>query len=322
MKKHTQQQLIAALRRHRRFLITTHVNPDPDAICSQLALAFFLRSQGKQVILINEKKVPQRFHFLPGAQDIASLRKKPKARFDAAVVIDCGDLDRIGSVRRMIGDHHAVINIDHHITNHVFGDVNYINTAASSTAEIVYGILRKSGFAFDRKVALLLYTGILTDTGSFRYENTTAYTHRVVSRLIPYGFSTVELYSRLYESIPLHDLKMFSKVVNTFEPMERGRVICLELHKKIVKEFSKEFDLRDKLFRYLRAIKGVEVIVIFTEMGARRTRVNLRSQGSFDVAPIAFHFNGGGHRRASGCLVDRSMTEARRLVLKEIKKAL
>jgi len=322
MRKHSLRQLIQALNGNRRFLITTHVNPDPDALCSQLAMAAFLRSIGKRVFSINEQDLPERFHFLPGSHRIRPFRNEPKIAFDAAVIIDCGDLDRIGSVQKLIKDKHTIINIDHHVTNHIFGDINYVRTSASSTAEMIYGILHKARFAFDHDVALLLYVGILTDTGSFRYENTTAHTHRVVSRLIPYGFSVSDLYSRLYESIPLHDLEIFTRVVNTFEPLYQGRVIYLELHKKIVQKFSKEFDLRDKIFRYLRAIKGVEVIVILTEMTTRQTRVNFRSQGSFDVAPIAFHFNGGGHRRASGCIVQQPLAQTRQQVLTEIKKAL
>ncbi len=322
MRQHTYKQLIQAFEKNQHFLITTHVNPDPDALCSQLALGAYLRSRGKRVTLIHDQSIPQRFRFFPGAGMIRSYRGRPRARFDAAVIVDCGDLDRIGLVRKWIQDRHTVINIDHHITNHLFGDINYVQPRASSTAEMIYGILARQRFGFDRDVAMLLYIGILTDTGSFRYDNTTAYTHRVVSRLMSHGFSVSELYSRLYESIPLKDLAIFTDVVNSFEPMCRGRLIYLALPKKTVRAFSKEFDLRDKIFRYLRAIKGVEVIVILTEIGRGKTRVNLRSQGTFDVAPIAFRFNGGGHQRASGCLVDRPLNETRRLVLKEIKKIL
>ena len=175
-------------------------------------------------------------------------------------------------------------------------------------------------FPLTKDLAMLLYMGIMTDTGSFRYDNTSSYTHKAISELMQFDIEVSELYRKLYEAIPLNDLIYFSKVVNSFEPLCKGFVICLELRRSVVKKFSESFDLRDKIFRYLRAINGVEVIVILTEVTKNKTRVNFRSQEKIDVAQVAFKFDGGGHSRASGCVVYHGLREARQKVLRQIKK--
>jgi phosphoesterase RecJ-like protein len=138
--------------------------------------------------------------------------------------------------------------------------------------------------------------------------------------LLQFRVPVSDLYRRLYESIPFSDLKYFSQVVNGIQPLFGGKIICLELSRMVVKKFSQDFDLRDKIFNYLRAIKGVEVLVILTEQGKNKTRVNFRSQGRFNVAQLAARFHGGGHRKASGCLLEHSMTKTKQKVLDEIQK--
>ena len=177
-------------------------------------------------------------------------------------------------------------------------------------------------FDIDRDLALLLYLGIMTDTGSFRDESTTAKTHRVAAKLIDKGLCVQEIFNKVYETVPFKDLKYFTEIVSAFDALDQGQIICVELPKKVLKNFSKDFDLRDKVFRYLRAIKGVEVLVIFTEEARGKTRVNFRSLSRVDVATIASQFGGGGHSRASGCLVEASIRGARQKVLRVVRKAL
>jgi len=298
------------------------VNPDPDGLASQLALALYLKALGKKVYILNEEELPQRFHFMPGAKMIKRFQADQKAKVEVALIVDCGDLDRIGALKKLAQEAEILINIDHHITNDHFGDLNMVEPHASSTAEVIYDLFKQAKFSLTRDIALLLYLGIMTDTGSFRYDNTTGRTHEIISQLMQHDFSVGEMYKKLYETIPLNDLKYFTKVVNDFEPLYGGKVICLELYQSMLKRFSEAFDLRDKIFTYLRAIQGVEVIVIFTELDQEKTRVNLRSQGQVDVAKIAYHFDGGGHSRASGCLVFDNIKKARQKVLKKIRRAL
>lgn len=313
------KKILTALKQYKRFLISTHVNPDPDGIGSELAVAYYLKSLGKTVTVVNEEPVPERFLFMPGARHVKSLASVRRQSYDAAVIVDCGDLNRIGKVQSLLGPQTTVINIDHHVTNDRFGAVNLVDPGASSTAEIIFTLLRRARFVLTKDVATLLYIGIMTDTGAFRYENTTTYTHQVVSQLLPFGFSVSALYQKLYETIPLQDLKNFTGLVSRFDSLLGGRVIFLDLSKDMVKKFSENFDLRDKIFRYLRAIEGVEVLVIFTEYASKATRINFRSQGKVDVARLASAFNGGGHPRASGGMLSCAMPEARRKVLARLR---
>jgi phosphoesterase RecJ-like protein len=304
------------------FLVTTHVNPDPDALASQIAFTRYLLALGKKVYAVNAESVPERFRFFPGSRLIREAAGARRMSFAAAVIVDCGDFDRIGAVKDLIPEGTVLINIDHHITNTGFGDWNCVDPEASSTAEVIFDVLSQDGFPLNRPMATLLYLGIMTDTGSFRYDNTTPHTHEVVARLMRHDIPVSRLYRKLYETVPLRDLKNFTKLVSAFDSLFDDRVICVNLKKTMIGKFSEEFDLRDKIFRYLREIKGVEVLVILTETAKNTTRVNLRSQGKVDVAKLAYQFNGGGHSRASGCLLECAMEKAKQIILAQIKKAL
>lgn len=314
--------ILRTIRNNKRFLISTHVNPDPDALCSELALADALRALGKTVTIVNHQAVPRRFMFLPGAKSIKNFWKNRSVSYDVAIIVDCGELDRIGKVTELLRKDAKTVNIDHHVTNDRFGHLNLVQQNASSTCEVLYELFCKGRFKINDRMAVNLYVGIMTDTGSFRYENTTARTHAITAELMKHKVSAPDLYRHLYETISFKDLKEFTAVVNRFDDYYNKKVACVELRKKVLAKFSGDFDLRDTIFKFLRTIKGVEVFVILTEIGRSKTRVNLRSSRSFDVAKLAAHFGGGGHRRASGCVVERTMLSAKREVLKRIKKAL
>ncbi len=314
--------ILKTIHNAKTFLISTHTNPDPDALASELALALFLKAKGKKVFVVNEEPVPSRFTFIPAVGLIHAHKDIKKVDYDAAVVLDCGEIERVGSVLKLIDRRKPLLNIDHHITNDKFGTLNFVKPAASSSAEVLFELLKAGKCKLTREIAVLLYLGIMTDTGSFRYENTSSYTHAIVSDLLKFKFSTSALYQKLYESVPLSDLKYFTKVVSHFESLYGGQVICVELPRRIVKKFSQDFDLRDKIFGFLRTIKNVEVIAIFTEDKAGKTRVNLRSQSRVNVARLAHHFQGGGHSRASGCLVQANIKSAKRKFLNELEKVL
>lgn len=313
------KKIFQTIKRNKRFLLSTHVNPDPDGLCSELAMAEYLRSLGKKVIMAHHEKLPHRFFFLPGARRVKSLKEDSRPDYDAAIVLDCGDLERIGRVKNLLRQGKILVNIDHHITNVLFGDLNCVDPKASSTAELLYLLLQKAGCRFNAKMARLLYAGIMTDTGSFRYENTSAQTHRIVSELMAFPFSAQELYTRFYEVIPLEDMRNFVRVMHHFEVLFDGRIICLELNQELLSQFSDHFDLRDAIFKFLRSIKGVEAFVIFTQVEGDQTRVNFRSTGTMNVARLAEHFQGGGHRRASGCLLNLPLKKAREKILEQIR---
>jgi phosphoesterase RecJ-like protein len=310
------------IRKHKHFLLTTHVNPDPDALCSELALASCLKKLKKNVMIVNDDILAERFKFLPGSAAIKRRVGMTAVNAEVVIVLDCGDLGRIGRVRELVSANQIIVNIDHHVTNDFFGHINWVCPKASSTAEVLYEFFRKEKFAFSRDIALNLYVGIMTDTGSFRYDNTSSKTHQLVSELMQFNFSPAKLYQKLYEAIPLQDLKEFARVMSSFQPLYDGKVICIELKRRVLAKFSEEFDLKDTIFKFLRSLKGIEVVVILSELSSQRTRVNFRSAGEVDVAKLAQQFKGGGHQKASGCLLNLGIKQTRQKILESIEKAL
>ena len=315
-------QIIQVLKKNKRFLISTHVNPDPDALCSEMALAEYLRFMGKSVSVVNSESVPSRYRFLPGMSRIKSYRKNFKKDYDIAVIVDCGELDRIGPVKGLLRGETVIINIDHHITNDKFGDYNLIQPQASSTAEILYELLTKAKCRFTKNMAMNLYAGIMTDTGSFRYENALSRTHAITAELLKWNFAPHRLYQKFYENVSFKDLKEFIILLRRLEMHCGGKVASIELTKKVLSKFSGDFDLRDAVFKLLRSVKDVVVVVICAQVNQGKTRVNLRSSEKFNVAKLAAQFNGGGHSRASGCMVDKNISQARKAIINKIKAQL
>jgi len=315
-------QISQAIRKFKTFIVATHVNPDPDALASQLAMTMYLKKKGKTVLALAEDTVPERYSFLPGAKMVQKVNTKKSYVYDVAIVVDCGDRGRIGTVNKVLDRKKPLINIDHHITNDSFGTINHVVPRASSTAEIIFEFLLSAKFQLDKDISMLLYLGVMTDTGSFRYENTTSRTHEVISHLLKFDLPVNQYYQRLYETVPLSDIENFTKLMSRFHSAFEGQVIYIELKRSAFKKFSEEFDLRDKIFSYLRSIKGAEVFAILTEQTASKTRINLRSQTRVDVARLAAIFDGGGHSRASGCVIDGNIKQARERILAELKKIL
>ncbi len=316
------KSVLDIIRRYRKFLVTTHHNPDADALCSALVMAMFLESKGKQVHVLNENACPDWLKFLPGTSILKKAGDVKKVDHEAAIVLDCGDLKRAGEVVKFIQKGKPLINIDHHVTNDKFGNINVVQSKASSTCEMIFDLLKEAKHPLNKNIAMLLYAGIMTDTGSFRYENTSAHSHAVVEELMAFKFSAARMYDRLYVGIPVADMKMFTDVIHNAQLLDGNRLFCVSLPKRVAERFSKSFDLKDKLFTFLRSIEGIEVVAILTELGPKEIRVNLRSQNSFDVASLAQRFDGGGHKKAAGCKVYEPLAQAQKTICRAIHQQL
>ncbi len=315
------KKIIEAIKKHKTFLLSTHINSDVDGIACELALSHYLKSLGKKVYIINPDKIAPMYRFINGTKAIEEFHGQHR-NYDVAVTLDCGDLDRIDRVQKMIDFKKPLINIDHHITNDFFGTINLVKPFASSTAEVIYDLIKEARGTFSKNMAVLIYLGIMTDTGSFRYDNTTARTHKIVSELMRFKLPIGELYRKIYESIPLKDIKEFLKLMNRFQMSHHNKIGSIDLTKAQLQRFSQEFDLREKIFSFLRSIKGIEAIVIFTVQNGHETRVNFRSHGHIDVAKLASYFKGGGHKKASGCRMTGNLVKARREIFLQLDKIL
>ena len=187
---------------------------------------------------------------------------------------------------------------------------------------MVFDLFKEAGHPLNRNLALLLYAGIMTDTGSFRYENTSALCHKMIGELMSYKFSAGQMYDRLYTGMPVADMKLFTEVIHKARLLYGNKVYCVTLPKKIEARFSKSFDLKEKLFTFLRSMEGIEVVVILTEISPTEVRINLRSQNDFDVAKLAQQFDGGGHKKAAGCKIYENLVSAQKTICLAIHKRL
>lgn len=314
------------IKKNNNFIITSHVNPEGDALGAELAFYILLKKLGKNAAIINEDEVPDSYKFLPQSENIRKLKYSPKKKFnfDCLVFIDCSDRERTGEVYRINTRNRPVVNIDHHISNEKFGDLNWIEPYYSSSAEMVYQLYRNMRIPLDRDAAVCLYTGMLSDTGSFRYSNTKSSTHKAVSSLLRFGVDTVQIYKSVYEDIPFEDMRLLSQILPRMKREAKGRLIWFEIPQRMLKNKKLSFDLSEHVLSFARSIKDVEVCALFKEnLGVKdEIRVNLRSQGKVDVNKIAACFGGGGHRTASGATVSGKLSAVRKKVLAKIKEGL
>ncbi|RJO65611.1 MAG: bifunctional oligoribonuclease/PAP phosphatase NrnA [Candidatus Omnitrophota bacterium] len=320
------KKAVGCIRKNKRFLLTAHINVEGDALGSELAFYRLLRKLKKKAVIVNADTSFCDYSFMPGLSRIMQAKKKMRLpRFDVFVALDCSDISRAGETQYISQADKPVLNIDHHISNTYFGSVNWIDTEASSTAEMVYRLFKVFKIPIDKESALALYVGMLTDTGSFRYPNTTAKTHRAVAELLSHRLNITQIHKNIYGNIQLADVQLITKVLAMLKSDLGGKMAWFSIPRKVLaSRKNSTLDLTDHVLSFARAIKGVEVAVLFKENIKPQDgiRVNLRSQGKVNVNAIARFFGGGGHRTASGCTVQATLTHARKAVLQRIRQAL
>jgi len=316
------KKVVNCIRKNKSFLVTTHINVEGDALGSELAFAELLRYKRKKVLILNQDKVPEEYRFLPGTENIKNVLKENN--FDVAAILDCSDLNRCGEVHKMFRKDTVTLNIDHHISNSQFADINWVKPHASSTAEMIYELYKKLSVPLTKKSATALYAGILTDTGSFRYSNTNYYTHVMAADLLRHGIVPRDIYKNIYQSNAFLDMKFLTKVLSFVQRDKEGKLVWFTIPREILKRANPNFDLTEHVLSFGRKIKGAEVVVLFKENLSTKyqIRINFRSQGKFDVNKIAKYFGGGGHRSASACTVSGNLDEISVNVLNKIKEVL
>ena len=297
--------LLTLFDRYHNFALSTHINPDGDAIGSELSLYLFLRKLGKSVKIFNTDVVPANYRFLPFSDRIESARSVGAYRPEVLIVLDASTLERIGkNLSKTLHPLHSLVNIDHHATAEAFGDINLIIPTASSTSEIVYKLIKCHQTPIDEACALCLYTGLMFDTGCFRYSNTTAETHQIAAELIEIGgFMPDEVYRNVYEQVPVSKMRLLSEVLGTLQITDDGKIASVYATQAMFRKTGTTADAVEGVVNQIQAIVGVEVALCVSEMTDRSTKVSLRSQGYVDVSQLAAEFDGGGHARASGCRI-------------------
>jgi phosphoesterase RecJ-like protein len=316
-------QIIHHLKNSRHALIASHTHPDGDAIGSLMALGLSLNALNHRTTLYNESPLPAVYRFLPAVDRV--VRKIRKENFDVAVVLDCGDLDRVGKAASVIRRIPVIINIDHHVTNTGFGNYQLINTSACATAEIVYYLIKQMNVPINREIAISIYTGILTDTGSFRFSNTNKAAFTICSEMVDLGVEPYQIAQHVYGTYSLGRIKLLNLALDSIEISDNGRLSMMTLTRDMFDETRTQPEDVDGLINYAKRIEDVRVAALIQEQSngkdnkfkpSNKYHVSLRSDGTVDVAQIASFFGGGGHSSAAGFNIETTLSEIKSEILK------
>lgn len=290
-----------------RVVLTTHVHPDGDALGSEAAMFHFLSGEGKRVRIINADPVPENLTLLEenGMYETWDPSEHRDVLLDADLIL-CLDFNQSDRVRDMEDTMLAAggrrVVIDHHLNPKPFADGYLTVTTASSTAEIVYDILEKAGFDIDRHTAQALYVGILTDTGSFRFERTTPRLHRVTADLLETGIDPMSIHRSVYDDYPIGRTMLLGRILAAIERRCDGRASLLTVTREMLDQTGTTEEDVENIVNYGLAIRGVELTALLTEL-EHGWKISFRSRGNVAVNDIAGEFGGGGHRLASGARV-------------------
>lgn len=305
-------EILRVLTASQRILVVSHIDPDGDAIGTQLACGEYLRSLGKQVFMLRDSEIPDKYRFLPKVEQIVTPADLP-ADFsvDTALILECPSAHRIGSIRKYLTPSVTTVNIDHHRDNEYFGSVNWVDVRPSSVGEMIYEFFLSVGYEISPHGAECLYTAILTDTGRFRFASTSPRTMNIGGELIRLGAEPKKICDEVYFNYRPSTLKLMGKVLNGIEFHNDGKVAILVLTKEMLASAGAAESEADGLVDFTMFSRGVLAGALLKELDAGRTKVSLRSSNGVNVSAIAYRFGGGGHFNAAGCMVPKSLSDAK-----------
>ncbi len=317
--------LCQGLKKTDNFLLASHVNPEGDAVASVLALDSLLRRLGKKTLIACEDPFPERLACLPNERWNQVKDVTPDRKFDALVVADCPTLERIGSVQKLLAPGAKIFNIDHHISNARFGHYNYIQPTAAACGEVIYDMFKRFRLKINQEEATALYVSISTDTGSFKYSNTTVKSHQIASELIQTGIDIEKINDALYATYSLEKIQLYSLLLAKVQTTSDETVAWVGLTRNDLKRTGATYEDTEGFIDFLKYIKEVQFAFFMSEMDGSQNgqvRVSFRSKGEHDVSQVAAHFGGGGHKKAAGCTIQGTLEEATQRILEQIKLAL
>jgi phosphoesterase RecJ-like protein len=314
--------IIQTIKAAGRILVASHKDPDGDAVGSLLAMGLACIRLGKQTTLYNESPIPAVYQFLPRVELIQHHLESPEA-YDAAILLDCGDLSRLGERWPTVNQIPVIINIDHHSSNTGFGQLQLIDRQACATAEIVVRLIQSLGVPLDREIATCIYTGILTDTGSFRFSNTNAAAFAISREMTELGVDPYGVAQQVFGSYSLGRIKLLNLALNSIEISRNGRLSLMTVTRRMLEETHTQQEDVDGLINYARRIQDVRVAALIQEQtngcplpdGRTRYHVSLRSDGTVDVAELAGAFGGGGHHSAAGFQIESTLPDIKSSLL-------
>ncbi|MGI6552144.1 MAG: bifunctional oligoribonuclease/PAP phosphatase NrnA [Clostridia bacterium] len=300
-------EIVDVLENLEKTIITSHERPDGDAIGSAIALGKGLASLGIEVSIVMEDPVPLVYSFLKGIESIllpSSLTKTP----ESIIVLDCTEWERTGSLSKRFNPP-LIINIDHHVSNKLFATYNWVDSNAPATGAMVYKILCALGVDITEDIASALYTALATDTGFFQHANTCQEAFFCAAQLVAKGAKPNYISQQIHENRSLESLKILGLCLNSLQVSPGGKVAWVELPLSVTADLDIKEEHLDGLVNYPKSVAGVEVGLFFHQINSGQVRVGFRSKNYVDVNEIAEHFQGGGHKRAAGCIIEGEWQE-------------
>ena len=290
-------QLISHIRNGSRFLLSSHQRPDGDAIGSAVGFALALRELGKQAEVVRDAVPP---HFLQPFPAVDQIRvtRSVSAVTDAAIIMECGSLDRTGVAGL---DRSPVLNIDHHVGNSQYGVINWIDESAASCTELVFTLVEALGVRMTPDIATHIYLGLLTDTGSFRFSHITPRSFEIAQRCVQAGANPQWIARTHYDSSTLGRVRIFGHVLNTMQLDPSGSVALLTMTHAAAASAGASYDDTDGIINFPLSVKDIQAVGFIKESDGDEWRVSMRSKGDIDVGAIARAHGGGGHKNAAGC---------------------
>jgi phosphoesterase RecJ-like protein len=298
------KEVLTQIERRNRFLLTSHARPDGDAIGSALACCQILRSMGKEAEVVLSDAVPRIYQSLPFADKVVRS-ERVNGEYDAAIILECDSIQRT----RLEGlENQFVINIDHHLSGRPFGDVNWIDPKAVATAEMVYRMAREAGINVSPEIATCLYTGVLTDTGSFVFDGTNERTFALARELVLSGADPAKCARNVYFGHSTAKMRLLGAALSHLE--REGSLAWFWVTQEEMERFHAKEEDCEGLVNYALSIHDVQVAILLREIPDGRIRASLRSKGEVNVAKVAERFGGGGHECASGCSLDGPLQDS------------
>ncbi|MGE0887382.1 MAG: bifunctional oligoribonuclease/PAP phosphatase NrnA [Blastocatellales bacterium] len=310
-------QVIELIEKHERFAITSHIRPDGDSLGSSIALCWILKGLKKDAEVIMCDQVPLAYSKLPGADEVRVVKDIDRD-YDGVFVIECSDVTRPGlaSLKDQF-----VVNIDHHSTTALFGDLNWIDSTAAAVGEMIYNLAKAIGAKITPEIASCVYAALLTDTGSFHFSNTTERTFKIASELVRHGAQPAKLSQAIFYSYPYAKVCLAGEVLSTLNRDETGRIAWITMTREAMERAGATEDDSDGIINYPLTVGDVEAVAFFRELSNSTYRISLRSKNRVNVARVAEHFGGGGHANAAGFTIHAKYDELSLEVIEKLKEA-
>ncbi len=311
---------------HDRFLLVTHINPDGDGLGSELALALHLAAIGKSVRIVNASPVPRPFAFLQEGAPRVEIYDERVHRSDllvapCIVVLDTAEWSRLGRLEPAVRDSGGtLLVVDHHVAPAPMGHAFLSVPTASSTGELIYHALVRRGQRITPAISRALFVAIATDTGWFRYENTSADVLRIAAALIDAGAQPREIFRQVYENTTWDDVELFRALVGSLKPACDGKVAVIHVDRDLYERYA-ACDM-DRILDYALSIPNIEIVLFFKQVASTATKLSLRSRGTLDIGDLARRHGGGGHRNAAGVLAQTGPKALETQILADVRALL